>query len=130
MYAIRSYYALYRTSGDSPIIRALERAARLGKHVTVFVELKARFDEERNIVWVQRLEQAGIIVVYGIARLKVHAKILLAVRRETEGIRRYVHLSTGNYNDKTARFYVDMSLFTANEEIANDATVFFRNNFV
>ncbi len=116
---------LYRTSGDSPIIRALERAARLGKHVTVFVELKARFDEERNIVWVQRLEQAGIIVVYGIARLKVHAKILLAVRRETEGIRRYVHLSTGNYNDKTARFYVDMSLFTANEEIANDATVFF-----
>lgn len=116
---------LYRTSGDSPIIRALERAARLGKHVTVFVELKARFDEERNITWVQRLEQAGIIVVYGIARLKVHAKILLVIRRETEGIRRYVHLSTGNYNDRTARFYVDMSLFTANEEIANDATVFF-----
>lgn len=116
---------LYRTSGDSPIIRALERAAHLGKHVTVFVELKARFDEERNIAWVQRLEQAGIIVVYGIARLKVHAKILLVVRREPEGIRRYVHLSTGNYNDRTARFYVDMSLFTTNDEIANDATVFF-----
>lgn len=116
---------LYRTSGDSPIIRALERAARSGKHVTVFVELKARFDEERNITWGQRLEQAGIIVVYGIARLKVHAKILLVVRREPEGIRRYVHLSTGNYNDKTARFYVDMSLFTTNEEIAGDATVFF-----
>ncbi len=116
---------LYRTSGDSPIIRALERAARQGKHVTVFVELKARFDEERNISWVHRLEKAGIIVVYGIARLKVHAKVLLVVRRETEGIRRYVHLSTGNYNDRTARFYVDMSLFTTNEEIANDATVFF-----
>ncbi len=116
---------LYRTSGDSPIIRALERAARSGKHVTVFVELKARFDEERNISWAHRLEEVGIIVVYGIARLKVHAKILLVIRRETDGIRRYVHLSTGNYNDRTARFYVDMSLFTTNLEIANDATLFF-----
>lgn len=116
---------LYRTSGDSPIIRALERAARSGKHVTVFVELKARFDEERNISWAHRLEEVGIIVVYGIARLKVHAKILLVVRREPEGIRRYVHLSTGNYNDRTARFYVDMSLFTSNETIAGDATLFF-----
>jgi len=116
---------LYRTSGDSPILRALERAARSGKHVTVFVELKARFDEERNISWAHRLEEVGIIVVYGIARLKVHAKILLVIRRETDGIRRYVHLSTGNYNDRTARFYVDMSLFTSNEEIANDATLFF-----
>ncbi len=116
---------LYRTSGDSPIIRALERAARSGKHVTVFVELKARFDEERNISWAHRLEDVGVIVVYGIARLKVHAKILLVVRKETDGIRRYVHLSTGNYNDKTARFYVDMSLLTSNQEIANDATLFF-----
>lgn len=116
---------LYRTSGDSPIIRALERAARSGKHVTVFVELKARFDEERNISWAHRLEEVGVIVVYGIARLKVHAKILLVVRRETDGIRRYVHLSTGNYNDRTARFYVDMSLLTSNLEIANDATLFF-----
>jgi polyphosphate kinase len=116
---------LYRTSGDSPIIRALERAARSGKHVTVFVELKARFDEARNISWAHRLEEVGVIVVYGIARLKVHAKILLVIRRETEGIRRYVHLSTGNYNDKTARFYVDMSLLTTNPEIANDATLFF-----
>ncbi len=116
---------LYRTSGDSPIVRALERAARAGKHVTVFVEIKARFDEARNIAWARRLEDVGVIVVYGIARLKVHAKILLVVRRETDGIRRYVHLSTGNYNDKTARFYVDMSLFTSNQEIANDATLFF-----
>lgn len=116
---------LYRTSGDSPIIKALERAARAGKHVTVFVELKARFDEARNISWAHRLEEVGVIVVYGIARLKVHAKILLVIRRETDGIRRYVHLSTGNYNDKTARFYVDMSLFTSNQEIANDATLFF-----
>ena len=116
---------LYRTSGDSPIVRALERAARAGKHVTAFVEIKARFDEERNISWAHRLEEVGVIVVYGIARLKVHAKILLVVRRETDGIRRYVHLSTGNYNDRTARFYVDMSLFTSNVEIANDATLFF-----
>lgn len=116
---------LYRTSGDSPIIRALERAARSGKHVTVFVELKARFDEERNISWAHRLEDVGVIVVYGIARLKVHAKIFLVVRKETDGIRRYVHLSTGNYNDKTARFYVDMSILTSNQEIANDATLFF-----
>jgi len=116
---------LYRTSGDSPIIRALERAARSGKHVTVFVELKARFDEERNISWANRLEDVGVIVVYGIALLKVHAKILLVIRRETDGIRRYVHLSTGNYNDRTARFYVDMSILTSNQEIANDATLFF-----
>ncbi len=116
---------LYRTSGDSPVIRALERAARSGKHVTVFVELKARFDEERNISWAHRLEEVGVIVVYGIARLKVHAKVLLVVRREEDGVRRYVHLSTGNYNDRTARFYSDMSVFTANREIANDATLFF-----
>ncbi len=116
---------LYRTSGDSPIVRALERAARAGKHVSVFVEIKARFDEARNISWAHRLEESGVIVVYGIARLKVHAKAMLVVRREPDGIRRYVHLSTGNYNDRTARFYSDMSIFTTNEIIANDVTLFF-----
>lgn len=116
---------LYRTSGNSPIVQALERAAHNGKHVTAFVELKARFDEERNISWGTQLERAGVIVVYGIANLKVHAKMLLVIRRENEGIKRYVHLSTGNYNDKTARTYADFSLFTSRAEIANDATVFF-----
>lgn len=116
---------LYRTSGNSPIVQALERAAQNGKHVTAFVELKARFDEKRNISWAAQLEHAGVIVVYGIANLKVHAKILLVIRKESEGIKRYVHLSTGNYNDKTARTYADLSLFTSRTEIANDATVFF-----
>jgi polyphosphate kinase len=117
--------ALYRTSGNSPIIKALEQAALQGKHVTAVVELKARFDEERNIVWANRLEKAGVIVVYGIARLKVHAKISMVIRREKAGIKRYVHLSTGNYNDKTARQYEDLGLFTAREDIAMDASVFF-----
>lgn len=116
---------LYRTSGDSPIVRALEDAAHNGKQVTVFVELKARFDEKQNIAWAQKLEQAGVIVVYGIANLKVHAKMLLVVRKEFSGIVRYVHMATGNYNDKTARFYVDMSLFTVNPEIATDASMIF-----
>ncbi|HOC28063.1 MAG TPA: polyphosphate kinase 1 [Treponemataceae bacterium] len=116
---------LYRTSGNSPVIKALEQAARSGKHVTVFVELKARFDEERNISWAHRLEECGVIVVHGIARLKVHAKMCLIVRKEQEGIKRYVHLSTGNYNDRTARLYVDMSIMTSNLEIANDAALFF-----
>lgn len=116
---------LYRTSGNSPIIKALERAARLGKHVTVFVELKARFDEEQNIGWTKRLENSGAIVVYGIARLKVHAKLCLIIRKEREGTKRYVHISTGNYNDRTAKVYSDISLFTANSDIANDAVLFF-----
>jgi len=117
--------ALYRTSGDSPIIRALEQASLAGKHVTAVVELKARFDEGRNISWANRLEKAGVIVVYGLARLKIHAKITLVMRREYNRIKRYVHLSTGNYNDKTAKLYEDVSLFTAREDIAFDAGLLF-----
>ncbi|MDR2096462.1 MAG: polyphosphate kinase 1 [Treponema sp.] len=117
--------ALYRTSGNSPIIRALEEASLNGKHVTAMVELKARFDEERNISWANRLEKAGVIVIYGLARLKVHAKISVVIRREHNRIKRYVHLSTGNYNDGTAKLYDDISLFTAHEEIAYDAGLFF-----
>lgn len=116
---------LYRTSKNSPIIKALEKAALSGKHVTVFVELKARFDEEQNITWVRRLTDVGIIVVYGIARLKVHAKVLQIIRKEPDAIRAYAHLSTGNYNDKTATLYEDMSLFTANRELTTDITLFF-----
>lgn len=116
---------LYRTSGNSPIIKALERAARNGKHVTALVELKARFDEEQNISWANRLEDAGVIVVYGIARLKVHAKACLVVRRESDGIQRYLHLSTGNYNDRSARLYSDLCLFTAQDDFAYDANLFF-----
>jgi polyphosphate kinase len=117
--------ALYRTSGNSPIIRALEEAAMNGKQVIALVELKARFDEERNISWANRLEKAGVIVVYGLARLKVHAKITLVIRREHDQIKRYVHLSTGNYNDKTARLYEDLCLFTCREDIAFDAGLLF-----
>ena len=116
---------LYRTGGDSPIIKALEAAAARGKQVVVLVELKARFDEERNIAWANELEQAGVTVIYGLVNLKVHAKILMVVRREADSIRRYVHLATGNYNPKTAKLYSDISLFTANPGIANDATNFF-----
>jgi polyphosphate kinase 1 len=116
---------LYRTGRDSPIIPALERAARNGKQVTVLVELKARFDEERNIAWANELEKAGAIVIYGLVNLKVHAKILMVIRRESDSVIRYVHIATGNYNPKTAKLYSDLSLFTANPEIANDATSFF-----
>ncbi|HTX73650.1 MAG TPA: polyphosphate kinase 1 [Rectinemataceae bacterium] len=117
---------LYRTSGNSPVVRALTRAARNGKQVAVLVELKARFDEEKNIAWASRLEQAGAIVIYGIARLKVHAKAALVLRREDDGsIRRYLHLSTGNYNDRTARLYADISMFTADEDLCREASVFF-----
>ncbi|MDP3176914.1 MAG: polyphosphate kinase 1, partial [Spirochaetaceae bacterium] len=117
---------LYRTSGNSPVVRALARAARAGKQVAVLVELKARFDEERNMAWADRLEQAGAIVVYGVARLKVHAKAALVVRRAADGsLRRYLHLSTGNYNDKTAKLYADLSLFTADEEMCREASIFF-----
>ena len=116
---------LYRTSGDSPIIRALEQASLSGKHVTAVVELKARFDEGRNISWANRLEKAGVIVVYGLARLKIHAKVTLVMRREYDRIKRYVHLSTGNYNDKTAKLYEDLSLFTSREDIAFDVGLLF-----
>lgn len=116
---------LYRTGNDSPIVAALEKAARHGKQVTVLVELKARFDEEQNIAWAEQLEKAGAIVIYGLVNLKVHAKILYVIRREGDMLKRYVHISTGNYNTKTAKLYSDLSIFTANSEIANDATVFF-----
>jgi len=116
---------LYRTGRDSPIIKALENAAQRGKQVIVLVELKARFDEERNIAWANELEQAGVTVIYGLKNLKVHAKILMVIRKEADSIRRYVHLATGNYNPKTAKLYSDISLFTANPLIANDATAFF-----
>lgn len=116
---------LYRTGNDSPIIEALKRAARKGKQVVVLVELKARFDEERNIGWANELENAGVTVIYGLVNLKVHAKILMIIRKEEDTIRRYVHLATGNYNPKTAKLYSDLSLFTANQEITNDATQFF-----
>ena len=116
---------LYRTSGVSPVIKALARAAENGKQVTVLVELKARFDESRNIVWARRLEDAGCHVIYGIAGLKTHSKILLIVRREANGIRRYVHLATGNYNERTARLYSDIGLMTSDRAFGLDASAFF-----
>jgi len=116
---------LYRVSGNSPIIAALEQAADNGKQVTVLVELKARFDEENNIEWAKQLEKAGCHVIYGLVGLKTHSKITLVVRREKDGIRRYVHLGTGNYNDSTAKLYSDVGLFTADEKIGEDATAVF-----
>lgn len=116
---------LYRVSGHSPIIRALAKAAENGKQVTVLVELKARFDEENNIVWARMLEKAGCHVIYGLVGLKTHSKITLVVRREEDGIRRYVHLATGNYNDSTAKHYTDVGLMTCREPIGEDATAVF-----
>ena len=116
---------LYRVSGNSPIIASLAKAAENGKQVSVLVELKARFDEENNIIWARKLEQAGCHVIYGLVGLKTHCKITLVVRREDDGIRRYVHLGTGNYNDSTAKLYTDLGMFTCSEAIGEDATAVF-----
>jgi polyphosphate kinase len=116
---------LYRTSSDSPIIDALEQAAENGKEVTVLVELKARFEEERNVQWARRLEDAGCHVIYGMIGLKTHAKALLIIRQEQGHIRRYVHMATGNYNDKTAKLYSDLGYFSCNSQLASDVAAFF-----
>ena len=116
---------LYRTSGDSPVVQALARAAENGKQVTVIVELTARFDEQTNIRWARSLEEAGAHVIFGIRGYKTHAKICLVVRREAHGIQRYVHLGTGNYNDRTARVYTDFGLMTSDAAIGEDASAFF-----
>ncbi len=116
---------LYRVSGNSPIIASLAKAAENGKQVTVLVELKARFDEENNIIWAKKLEKAGCHVIYGLVGLKTHCKIALVVRREDDGIKRYVHLGTGNYNDSTAKLYTDCGMFTCREAYGQDATAVF-----
>ena len=116
---------LYRVSGDSPVVHALERAARNGKQVSVVVELRARFDEDNNINWARRLDEAGAHVVYGNSPLKIHAKALLIVRRERDGVRRYVHLATGNYNDKTAKLYTDLGVMSCDEGLCEDAAALF-----
>ena len=116
---------LYRVSGNSPIVAALIKAAENGKQVTVLVELKARFDEENNIQWATKLEKAGCHVIYGLTGLKTHCKICLVVRKDEDGIRRYLHMGTGNYNDSTAKLYTDLGLMTANDEFGSDASAFF-----
>ena len=116
---------LYRTSGNSPIVKALMQAARRGKQVTVLMELKARFDEAANIRWARALEEAGAHVIYGLVGFKVHAKLCLIIRRDEDGIRRYCHLGTGNYNEKTARLYTDLSVLTANEAVGRDVSALF-----
>jgi polyphosphate kinase len=116
---------LYRTSPQSPMVAALARAAEQGKYVTAIVELKARFDEARNIEWARNLEKAGVHVIYGIKGLKTHAKVCIVVRREPQGIQRYVHFGTGNYNEITARLYTDVSVMTCDDDLGRDAVSFF-----
>jgi len=116
---------LYRTSGDSPIVEDLMKAAESGKHVTAMVELQARFDEAANVDWARQMERSGVHVVYGFMDLKTHIKVALVARREGDGVRRYVHLSTGNYNPTTAGIYTDVGLFTCSEEICADASALF-----
>jgi len=116
---------LYRTSGDSPIVHSLVRASEAGKQVVALVELKARFDELRNIAWAKQLEEAGVHVVYGLVGLKTHSKCALVVRQESDGIRRYLHMGTGNYNPKTARVYEDLGLLSADPDLGADLTDLF-----
>jgi len=116
---------LYRVSGNSPVITALQRAAENGKQVTVIVELKARFDESNNIIWAKKLEKSGAHVIYGMPGLKIHCKALMIVKKEEGSIKRYLHLSTGNYNDKTAKIYTDIGYFTADEDLASDISALF-----